>query len=254
MKSRILSSLFAVSLFCYCILMGSPAFAGPGGEIASAVLKNPVGRVIVILLTILLAPWILYIIIKERIAERKTLNDLKVLAAHHGEFDWLTLKERVIEAFHRVHSAWRKEDMEGASEWMTDWYWRNQQMVYLDQWEQDGLINHCRVNSIRSVRPLFLRYSNKADSLDGSRVVVSITANMEDFLEERATGKIVKGAKGYADHETVWTFILQGGKWVVGNIESSGMSLAYAKLENEIAQLGNLPSSEGSQSLPSSGR
>jgi hypothetical protein len=44
----------------------------------------------------------------------------------------------------------------------------------------------------------------------------------------------VEGAKGYADTEFVWTFILQQGKWVVSNIEEGSMSLSYAKLMPEV--------------------
>jgi hypothetical protein len=64
-------------------------------------------------------------------------------------------------------------------------------------------------------------------------VVISITANMEDYLAERATGKIVEGKKGYASTEHVWTFLLQYGKWVVGNIEEGTMSLTYAGMKLE---------------------
>jgi hypothetical protein len=57
---------------------------------------------------------------------------------------------------------------------------------------------------------------------------------MEDYLARRDNGKIVKGKKGFADVETVWTFILKDGKWLTGNIEACDMSLSYAKLTNEL--------------------
>ena len=31
--------------------------------------------------------------------------------------------------------------MSEASEFMTDWYWRNQQLVVLDRWAAEGLVN-----------------------------------------------------------------------------------------------------------------
>ena len=135
--------------------------------------------------------------------------------------------------------------MSEASEWMTSWYWQNQQMAYLNQWERDGLVNHCRVKSISKIRPLFLEYEQSEGSSEDSRLVVSITANMEDYLAQRATGKIVEGKKGYADTEHVWTFILQKGKWVVANIEEGSMSLSYAGLKSEVPEM--LPGSMGAR-------
>ena len=198
------------------------------------------------ILIVILSPVIAYVMIKERIAEKRTLKLLKQIAQRDGKFDWMTLRDRITDCYHRVHAAWRAEDMSEASEWMTSWYWQNQQLAYLNQWQRDGLVNHCRVKSISSIRPLFLKYQVQDGSSDGSRLVISITANMEDYLAERESGKIVEGKKGYEDTEHVWTFILQQGKWVVGNIEEGSMSLAYARLESEVEQMvsGSVPSGE----------
>jgi len=149
-------------------------------------------------------------------------------------FDWLTLKDRVTESFHRVHAAWGKEDMAQASEWMTEWYWQNQQLAHLNRWAEQGLVNRCAVKSVGRIRPLHLACRGAQGDLSGSRVVVAITANMEDYLEERATGKVVEGKKGYADTETVWTFALQGGRWRVATIEEDAVSLMYARMANEL--------------------
>ena len=43
----------------------------------------------------------------------------------NDNFDWMSLKVRIKNVFLRVHSAWKKEDMKLASEWMTNWYWQN---------------------------------------------------------------------------------------------------------------------------------
>jgi predicted lipid-binding transport protein (Tim44 family) len=175
------------------------------------------------------------VMIKERIAEKKTLGHLRRLAAVDPNFDWMTVKDRVTDCYHRVHSAWREEDMGHASDWMTSWYWQNQQLAHLNQWERDGLVNHCRVKSITNMRPLFVKYQPGTEGgSNGSRLVVSITAKMEDYLAERESGKIVEGKTGYADTEHVWTFILEQGKWVVSNIEEGSMSLTYARLAPEV--------------------
>jgi hypothetical protein len=234
-------SLFWVGLLLACIaifLCPDTAFAAPGGKIVSGLFKTPLGRVFLVVLTIIFAPFIAYVVIKERIAEKRTLKMLRLLAPSNAAFDWMPLRDRITDCFHRVHAAWRAEEMSEASEWMTSWYWQNQQMAYLNQWERDGLVNHCRVKSISKIRPLFVSYCAGEDgSGEGSRLVVSITANMEDYLAVRETGKIVEGKKGYADTEHVWTFIMQKGKWLVSNIEEGSMSLSYARLPLEQPQV-----------------
>jgi predicted lipid-binding transport protein (Tim44 family) len=160
---------------------------------------------------------------------------MRRLAAIDRHFDWMPLKERAVDCYHRVHSAWRAEDMSQASEWMTSWYWQNQQLAHLNQWERDGLVNHCRVKSVGRVRPLFVKYQRNDDgSSDGSRVVIAISAKMEDYLAERTSGKVVEGKKGFSDTEHIWTFVLQQGKWVVSNIEEGSMSLTYARMLSEV--------------------
>ncbi|QTA91692.1 Uncharacterized protein dnm_077650 [Desulfonema magnum] len=211
-----------------------PALAGPGGKIASAMFRSFWGKVLLAVLTVILLPFIFYAGIKEYLAERRTLKDLHGLAKISGHFDWAYLRDRIVECFYQVHDAWRREDMSEASEWMTDWYWRNQQIVFLDQWAREGLVNHCQVKNIIAIKPLFLAYRNKSGEHDESRIAVSVTAEMEDYLARRDTGEITEGQKGFAEVETVWSFVLKNDKWRVVNIEESNMSLSYAKLANEL--------------------
>lgn len=241
-KSGIYRFIFTVVLgliaaIALHLLIPSAVLAAPGGKIASAIFRTFWGKVLLILLTIVFLPLILYVCIVEFLAERRTLRDLKLLSQVSNQFDWMQLKERAIECFHRVHSAWRHEDMQQASEWMTNWYWQNQQIAYLDQWEQDGLVNHCRIRSIKSIRPLFIKVCGHASSYDGSRLAVAISAEMEDYLADRQTGSVVQGKPGYDDVTSVWTFQLIDGRWVVANIEESSMATTYAKMVNEIPTL-----------------
>jgi hypothetical protein len=225
------------------LFMPDAALAAPGGKIVSGLIKTPWGKALMIVLGVILSPIIAYVVIQEYRAQKRTMAQLRRLAVIDPRFDWIQLKDRATDCYHRVHSAWRAEDMAQASEWMTGWYWQNQQLAHLNQWERDGLVNHCRVKSISSMRPLFLKYERAEDgSSDGSRVVLSITASMEDYLAERASGRIVEGRKGYADTEHIWTFVLQQGKWVVANIEEGSMSLMYARLKPEVPE--NLPASQ----------
>jgi hypothetical protein len=235
-KSWLWIGLVFVVLFL--VMTPENAWAAPGGKIVTGIFKTTWGKILLGVLTIVLSPVIAYVMIKERIAEKKTLAHLKRLAAVDRNFDWMTLKDRVTDCYHRVHSAWRAEDMAQASDWMTSWYWQNQQLAHLNQWERDGLVNHCRVKTISRIRPLFLKYEKSDDGKsDGSRVVICITAKMEDYLAERESGKIVEGKKGYEDADHVWTFVLQQGKWVVSNIEEGSMSLTYARLMPEVPEV-----------------
>jgi hypothetical protein len=122
-------------------LVAEPSLAGPGGKIARAAFETFWGRVVLGVLVVLFSPLIVYTFAKERAAERRTLKDLAYLARSSSHFDWLPLRQRISECFHRVHAAWLKEDVAEAANWMTDWYWQNQQGVHLDKWAQQGAVN-----------------------------------------------------------------------------------------------------------------
>ncbi|MEN8216371.1 MAG: Tim44-like domain-containing protein [Pseudomonadota bacterium] len=231
-RIQILTIVSAVLLIVSSLMV--PAFAGPGGKIASAIFHTFLGKVLLFILAILFFPFILYSLVREYLAERHTLKDLRQLAKVNKLFDWLTLRDRITDCFYRIHTAWRKEDMSEAEDWMTDWYWKNQQLVYLDQWAKEGLINHCRVKKITGIKPLFLAFRGDEKEPNGSRLVVSISADMEDYLAKRDSGEVVEGKKGFQEVETIWTFRVQNGQWVVANIEEDTLSLDYAQLANEL--------------------
>jgi len=233
MKWRLL--LLVLLVVVVVVALGpAEALAAPGGKIVAAVAKTFWGRVALVALTVLFLPIIIYVLVREAIGTRRAQRDLKVLRALHPGFDWLTLHDRVVECFTRVHAAWRKEDMAQASAWMTDWYWQNQQIAHLDRWAEQGLVNHCTVKSVGHVKPLHVACRGGEGDFSGSRVVVSVTANMEDYLQERATGKIVEGETGYKDVEWVWTLELAAGVWRVARIEEGSLSLTYATMANEL--------------------
>lgn len=226
--------LVVVAVIAILILGPDPALAGPGGKIASGFAKTFWGKVVLGALVIVFLPVILFVVVQEYLAGKRALRDLARLRAVDPAFDWLTLKDRVTECFHRVHAAWRKEDMAQASDWMTDWYWQNQQLAHLNQWAEQGRVNRCTVKSVGRIRPLFLACRDNDGDFSGSRLVVSITARMEDYLEDRASGKVVEGKKGYENTETVWTFALHRGLWRVATIEDDTVSLMYARMTNEL--------------------
>jgi len=186
------------------------------------------------------------VISQRNAAESRTLKDLRQLVQRHDLFDWIRLENRIESCFQKVHLAWHQGNLDDVSECMTNKYRQEQQSDYLDKWAKQGLINHCEVEVISSIQPLFL--AHPAQEMEGSKLVVAITAKMEDYLTERDSGKIVQGKKGeFKDVDTIWTFVVQNGKWVLANIEDSRSSLLldYARTHNELPL--NLEQNDGLQ-------
>lgn len=210
------------------LLNSTNLIAGPGGEIAKALSKNPLIILSTIITLILLSPLFLISYFKRKRKVKVTKKDLREISATDRNFDWYFIKQRAIDSFYRIHSAWSKEDMQEASEWMTDWYWQNQQLAFIDKWKSNNLINVCNVEVINSIEPIHLEYL----SYDNIRIVIAIDAKMEDYLKNVRTGKIIQGERGFKSIETFWTFELQSDKWVVGLIETQGRF--YYKTTNEV--------------------
>lgn len=206
-----------------------PAFAGPGGKIARVMFETFWGKIVLAVLVIILLPFILYVTIKEKIGERRARKDLRIMAKYDRNFEWMNIIQRASDCFYRVHAAWKKEDVSEAAEFMTSWYWQNQQMVFLDRWEREGLVNHCTVKRISGIKPLLFVHRSDNAPHDGSLLAISITATMQDYLAERGTGKVVEGSKKFKPVETIWSFTLLEGKWKVSGIEEGDMALVYAK-------------------------
>lgn len=219
------------------LIFVEPAFAGPGGKIARAAFESFWGRIILGVLIIVFLPFILYVLLREKLSERRARRDLRFMAGYSPIFDWLKIQERAKDCFYRVHSGWEKEDLSGVSAWMTDWYWQNQQMVHLEKWKRDGLVNICDVKKITNLKPLLFVHRNQGREHETSMVVVAIDAHMQDYLKERNSDKIIEGSKKYKDVETVWSFTLEDGQWKVSDIEEGSMSLAYAKLTSELPDI-----------------
>jgi len=245
MKTLSLFSVFLFSVLIIAVMAVDPAFAGPGGKIASAIFESFWGKVILVVLVVFFLPLIIYTLVKEKMAERRALRDLKYMARFHPAFDWLKVRERITDCVHRVHDAWRREEMSEASNWMTDWYWQNQQMVHIDRWEREGLTNVCNIKKIVSLQPILFAYRNDGPEHDGSVVAALVTVNMQDYLVERTSGNVVEGSKKYKDIENVWSFALIDGQWRVSNIEDPSFSLDYAGMAKELPAIEELyPSAE----------
>jgi len=221
--------LFLLFILVVTLMVIEPAIAGPGGKIASAMFETFWGKVLLIILVIILSPVIVYAMIKEKLGERRARKNLRYLAASDPNFEWVNILQRAKDCFYRVHAAWTKEDVSEAAEFMTAWYWQNQQLVYLGKWEKEGLVNNCTVKSMSGIKPLLLIHRNDGRPHEGSILSISITATMQDYLAERGTGKVVEGSKKFKPVETIWSFTMVDGKWKVSGIEEGVMSLVYAK-------------------------
>jgi len=224
----------ALILIILILCSAEPALAGPGGKIASAVANTLWGKIVMGLLVIFFLPLIVYVMIREKLSERRARRDLRFMAGYSSAFEWLKIMERAKDCFYRVHSGWEQEDLSGVSAWMTDWYWQNQQMVHLNRWQREGLVNICQVEKITGIKPLLFVHRNRGAEHEDSLLVLSIEAKMKDYLQKRATGEVVEGDQKVKEVETVWTFTLEEGAWKVSDIEEGSMSLAYAKLVKEL--------------------
>ena len=232
-KSVAIASVIIISIF----FISEPAFAGPGGKIVKAAFETFWGRVALGVLTVFFLPLITYTLWHEKIAERRARKDLRFMASHSSQFDWLKIQERVKDCFFRVHSGWEDEDLSSVREWMTDWYWQNQQAAHLDRWKKEGLKNICNVKKIKKIRPLLFVHRNQGNEHEDSMIVISVEAKMQDYLKNVKTGKVVEGSKRYKRVETIWSLTIDKGMWKVSNIEEEIMSLDYAKLRKELPKI-----------------
>ncbi len=226
-------ALTTVAIF----LIAGPALAGPGGKIASAAFETFWGRILLAVLVVFFMPLIISVLWREKVAERRAKKDLHFMSAYNPNFEWLRIQGRAVECFYRVHSSWETENLSDTSGWMTDWYWQHQQLAHLDRWKQQGLQNICKVKKITNIRPLLFVHRNQGAEHEDSMVVISISANMRDYLQDRKSGKVVEGSKRYKVVETIWSLTLENGQWKVAAIEEASMSLAYAKLVKELPDI-----------------
>ncbi|KZY63542.1 Tim44-like domain-containing protein, partial [Oleiphilus sp. HI0066] len=206
-----------------------PALAGPGGKIASTIYESFWGKVLLVVLFIAFLPLIILNTIKKKLAEKRARKDLAYMTRYSDVFDWLSLQQRFKDSFLRVHKGWANEDLSDASKWMTDWYLQNQQQVYLENWKSQGVKNICDVKKLKTITPILFQHKNHSDNHEGSKLVVSMTANMNDYLEHLKTGEVVEGSKKYKDVETIWMFTLEDGIWKVSAIEEVATLMSFVK-------------------------
>lgn len=231
------------SLFCLILIVGvvsvlvlpEAAYAAPGGMIVKAAAKTWYGKVFAGIVFIILLPIGLYVLVVERMARTKAKKALTELAKVNKAFRWTALRERAYEVVTQVYSAWKKSDVVQAKEWMTAWYWQNQKITVLDEWESEGLSNYCKLNAIQSIDPLYVEYTEETEGDgEGSRIVLSVEVSLVDYLVNDSTGEVVKGDKKEKLLESLWTLVLEEGQWKLTLIEEGSVSLHYARMKNNL--------------------
>jgi hypothetical protein len=219
------------SIFTFCLLLPSTVFAGPGGKIAKAVFETFWGRMLLGILIVVLLPLIAWVAIKEHFAKKRALKHLGIVGSALPDFQWIKIRKRVKDCFTRVHDSWDKTDVSAAADWMTPWYWQNQQLVYLDRWEREGLVNCCEVFKIKKMFPILFSYQSEQDQPgEGSELAVIIEAKMTDYLMRKSDGKVIEGSTRKKDVERIWSFTFENGQWLVSDIDEGSNSLAYVDM------------------------
>ena len=137
----------------------------------------------------------------------------------------------------RVYSGWEDEDLSSVKDWITIWYWQNQQQMHLEKWKKVGLNNVCDVKKITHIKPLLFVHRNNGKEHEDSMVVIFIEAKMKDYLQNVKSGKVVEGSKRYKNVDTIWSLTMENGQWKVSDIEEGSMSLAYANLVKDLPDI-----------------
>lgn len=212
-----------------------PLYAGPGGSIAKGLFKTWWGKLILLALFIIFFPLIVYTYTVEFFAIRKTKKQLNQIGLKNRDFSWLNLEKNVYNIFTRVYEAWDKGNMQEVSNYVNHWYWQNQQQVHLDRWERENLKNICKLDKIKSIKPLYAEITDETN-FEGSKIAFTISANIKDYLVDKDSLKVIEGKAVYGDEEHIWIMQYTEGKWLLDDIREGNFSLAFAKLKNVVPE------------------
>ena len=91
------------------------------------------------------------------------------------------------------------------------------------------------VKSYGAVNPLYVEVS-EGENFIGNKIAFSITANVEDDIVNKTTGKVVEGKPGYDYEEWVWMMEYTSEGWRLDDIHEGSYNLAFAKIQNEIPE------------------
>lgn len=229
-----IKNLILFGTFLAFFIVIEPSWAGPGGKIASTIYDTFWGKVLLIVILLIIWPLVLFNSIKKHFAIRRSLKDISYVSTHNADFNWIDIKQRLQDCFNSVHLNWETEDLSKAGEWMTDWYWQNQQRVHLQRWRMEGLKNICKVKKISSIKPILFVHRNGSQAHEGSVLIVEFEAVLKDYLQDKNSGKVVEGNRLYKRVRSVWTFKLVDSRWKVNNIEESHVLSTYSGMIKDL--------------------
>jgi len=230
-KYNIIVSVLFIALLFYI----DPVYAGPGGVIAKGLAKTWWGKLLLVLLFILLFPFIAYNWVIETLKVKKTKKQLLKISVTNNDFTWLNLEKNFSNIITRVYAAWGKGDMSEVKNYVNHWYWQNQQSVHLNKWDSENLKNICNLKKVTKVKPIYVELTNN-ENFEGSKIVIHITANIEDYLIKKDTKKIVEGKKGFQEETHVWVMEYTENKWLLDSIKNEDHVMEFLKLDNVIPE------------------
>lgn len=225
---RWLTSLQVVALALF--VFSGVALAGPGGEVAEFFFKTRVGQIIGLILAIIFIPLIVYVWVREKIGVARTRKDLEGLAQRYPWFTWSRIEARVRKALPVLYTEWGKGRLEKSASFMTPVCFDSNNDI-LERWSEEGKRNVTRLKKLKKVRPLWCRTE---DEESYSIMAIGITVDLEDYLMNLTTKKVLKGSKGKvkADHEVIWMMVDVEGEWFLHTIEEGSNSLSFAQQKN----------------------
>ena len=175
-----------------------------------------------------------YFFIKSKLREARVIKDLQFMAQHSHYFEWPKLKMRAIDCFYRHHGPWGQEDIGDVPLWMTEAFWEEHKVQKMLKSDQDQYLNVCNVQSVSNVKPLLFAHHNLGGKDEGSRIVLAITAKMQNYDVDKRTGKVVKGAESFRNVTQVWTLELVNARWVISRVEDEKAADAYISSVNSL--------------------
>ena len=95
MNGKTIVSILLIIFSLMCLVI-EPAIAGPGGKIATVMFKSFWGKVLLVILIIVFLPLIIYEDIILKLSEWRARKDLRYIALMDLRFEWLNIKERII--------------------------------------------------------------------------------------------------------------------------------------------------------------
>jgi len=165
---------------------------------------------------------------------RRTRKDLEVLAGRapeSGWFRWPEIEARVGEMALELSRALTSGDLTRFQDDMTP----HCLQVYremLDQWNLEDRDKVFEVVKLRRIRPLHVAVG-EGDT--PPELVVLIDMDVRDYLEDRISGKVMKGkTRVNRTFDTVWNLQLEEGKWRLHSVEDGATAFRFATRENTV--------------------